>query len=89
MIKFIKSRKSFTDRLYFANLIFTWAFTLVCILITLFGANMGIMDYSIVSVGLPTVWAELSVHTGFVVTKARIENLAKHNKLEDTDVSQM
>lgn len=77
MIKFFKSR-GYTDKLYFLNLTLSWLFILVCIVITIFSGKLGITDLSLVSVGLPAVFAELGIHTGFIVWKAKTENISKH-----------
>jgi len=76
---FIRKR-GFTDKLYFTNLIFTWTFTLVCIIITIFSGYLNISDLSIVSVGMGVVWGELAIHSGFIIHKATEENKLKHNK---------
>ena len=70
-------KRGFTDKLYFLNLTLSWLFILICIVITIFSGKLGITDLSIVSVGLPAVFAELGIHTGFVVWKAKTENISK------------
>lgn len=70
-------KRGFTDKLYFLNLTLSWLFIIVCIIITTFSGKLGIQDLSIVSVGLPAVFAELGIHTGFVVWKAKTENMSK------------
>ena len=77
MIKFFKSR-GYTDKLYFLNLTLSWLFIIVCIVITIFSGKLGITDLSLVSVGLPAVFAELGIHTGFIVWKAKTENISKY-----------
>ena len=80
MKKLIKRlSKSFTDSLYFANLFITWIFVIWCSLLTVFGDNWGVQDYSLIMCGLPLVFAELGVHTGFIIWKAKSENIAKHD----------
>lgn len=74
--KMIKKR-GFTDKLYFLNLTLSWLFIVICIVITLFSGKLGIQDLSIVSVGLPAVFAELGIHTGFIIWKAKTENINK------------
>ena len=80
-------RRGFTDKLYFLNFIITWVFVAVCVVLTIISQVTGYTDLQIVSVGIPAAFAELSVHTGFIIHKARVENLAKHNKLEDATVN--
>lgn len=84
MIKFFKSR-GYTDKLYFLNLTLSWLFILVCIVITIFSGKLGITDLSLVSVGLPAVFAELGIHTGFIVWKAKTENISKYGYPEGID----
>lgn len=69
--------RGFTDKLYFTNLIFTWIYTILCLIFSIAGDSIDIQDYSFVSIVCPLVWAELGVHTGFVVHKAKVENLSK------------
>ena len=76
-MKKIKKKRSFTDRLYVVNLVFAWLFILVCIILTILSGYLNITDLSIVSIGIPTVFAELSVHTGFIIWKAKVENCRK------------
>ena len=77
MFKNIKER-GFTDRLYFLNLTLSWLFIIICIVMTAFSGILGMTDLSLVSVGIPAVFAELGVHTGFIVWKAKTENIHKH-----------
>ena len=70
-------KRSFTDKLYVFNLIASWLFITICILLTIFSGYLNITDLSIVSVGIPTIFAELSVHTGFIIWKAKVENCRK------------
>lgn len=73
-------KRGFTDKLYFANLIFAWGFMAVSILLTVFSSKFGIVDMTVISVGVPAVFGELSIHTGFIIWKAKAENMAKWNK---------
>lgn len=74
--KMIKKR-GFTDKLYFLNLTLSWLFIIVCIVLTALSGRLGITDLSLVSVGIPAVFTELGVHTGFIVWKAKTENISK------------
>ena len=69
--------RSFTDKLYVFNLVASWLFITICILLTVFSGYLNITDLSIVNVGIPTIFAELSVHTGFIIWKAKVENCRK------------
>ena len=70
-------KRGFTDKLYFLNLTLSWLFIIVCIVITALSGTLGITDLSLVSVGIPAVFTELGVHTGFIVWKAKTENISK------------
>ena len=77
IIKYI-SKRGFTDKLYFFNLILVWLYTILCLIFSIIGSKIGIEDYSFVSIVCPLVWAELAVHTGFIIHKAKIENIKKN-----------
>ena len=71
-------KRGFTDKLYFLNLTLSWLFMVICIVMTALSGKLGITDLSIVSVGIPAVFTELGVHTGFIVWKAKTENINKY-----------
>ena len=79
--------RGFTDKLYFLNLTLSWLFIIVCIVMTALEGRLGITDLSIASVGIPAVFAELGVHTGFIVWKAKTENISKFGINPETYVS--
>ena len=79
MIKRIM-RRGLTDKLYILNLGMAWGYTLLCVILSCFGSKIGIEDYSFISDVCPLVWAEVSIHSGFVIWKAKAENMAKWNK---------
>lgn len=76
--------RGFSDKLYFLNFTITWIFVLICIVITLLSGYLNITDLSLVSYGIPTVFAELGVHTGYIVWKAKSENINKHPVIVDS-----
>ena len=78
-------KRGFTDKLYFLNLTLSWLFIIVCIILTALSGRLGITDLSLVSVGIPAVFAELGVHTGFIVWKAKTENMSKFGNQSDND----
>ena len=77
IFKYLKTR-GFTDRLYAFNFGFTWGYTIICLIFSVLGSYIGIEDYSFVSIVCPLVWAELGVHTGFIIHKAKVENIKKN-----------
>ena len=74
------SKRGFTDKLYFMNLKFAWFYTVACFILTIFSGYLNIMDLSIISVGMPVIWGELGIHTGFIIWKAKAENMKKWNQ---------
>lgn len=70
--------RGFSDQLYWLNFRFTWIFVGICVLITIFSGVLQITDLSLVSYGIPTAFAELGVHTGYIVWKAKSENINKN-----------
>ena len=77
MIEWWKTR-GLTDKLYVLNLLYAWSFTNTCILLTIFQSQLHITDFSLIVYGIPATWGELSVHTAFVVWKAKTENMSKN-----------
>ena len=78
-MKHLLRKRGFTDKLYAYNLAFTWAYTILCVILSIFGGKLGIEDYSFVSIVTPLIWAEQGIHTAFVIWKAKAENMQKHN----------
>ena len=73
LIKTIKYR-GFTDKLYFYNLIFAWFYTLLCLI---FSVKGGLENYAFVEIVCPLIWGEVTIHTGLIIWKAKVENLSK------------
>lgn len=71
-------RRGFTDKLYYYNFRAVWVFVACCYALTAVSGLMNITDLSIVSVGIPAAFAELGIHTGFIIWKAKTENCRKH-----------
>ncbi len=78
--------RGFSDRLYFLNLTLSWAFIVICIILTLLEDVLQLTDLSIISYGVPAVFAELGIHTGFIVWKAKNENISKFGWHGDSQV---
>lgn len=79
-------KRGFTDRLYFVNLLLTWLFVQVCIVLTACSGIWGITDLSLVTVGIPSVFTELGIHTGFIIWKAKTENISKYSPTSLGDI---
>ena len=80
--------RGFMDKLYLLNFITVWVFVCLCYVLTVFSGYLGVTDLSIASVGIPSAFAELGLHTGFMVWKAKTENCRKYkdvNRLEELE----
>lgn len=71
-------KRGFTDRLYLTNFIITWVFVALCFIATLFSGKLGVTDLSVLSSAITCAFGELAIHTGFIVWKAKVENIEKH-----------
>lgn len=80
MKEWIKNR-GYTDKLYFANLCFSWIYTILSIglcYILVFIEKVNAEAYCTMCGAIGAlVWTELGVHTAFIVHKAKTENLSK------------
>lgn len=79
-IKTLINKRGFTDKLYFFNLIMTWIFVWACFILTIFSGFLGISDLTVLGTAITYAFAELGLHTGFVVWKAKVENCRKHKE---------
>lgn len=82
-------KRGYNDRLYYYNLRFAWRFTEACFILTALSGYLKITDLSIVSVGLPVVWAELGVHTAFILWKAKVENCRKYKNVNSEELEEI
>jgi len=81
MRRYMKKR-GFTDRLYLTNFVITWVFVALCYIATLFSGILGITDLSALDSAITCSFSQLALHTGFVVWKAKMENIAKNKKID-------
>lgn len=72
-----KHRRGFTDKMYLYNVIFVTAVVILSF-IAVFLSGRLMIDTSAISVIVPSAYAELGVHTGFVIWKAKAENARKY-----------
>ena len=70
-------RRGFMDQLYFYNLRFAWHFTIACFVLNALSGYLNITELAIITYGMPVVWGELTLHTGFMIKKAEHENARK------------
>lgn len=77
-----KRRRGFTDKLYLFNVICVTAVVIVSFIAVFLSGKLS-LDTSAISVIVPSAYAELSVHTGFVIWKAKNENARKYKNVND------
>ena len=92
IVKRLMFRQGTNMRLYFLNLRIVWLCVLVCLAITVFSGYLGITDLSVLSTTITCAFAELGIHTGFIVWKSKVENCRKHkdvNRLESLESEEL
>lgn len=88
-MKHLLFRRGFTDKLYYYNFRAVWLFVAACFILTAASGYLGVTDLSIVSVGIPAAFAELGVHTGFIIWKAKTENCRKHKDKSNEELEEI
>lgn len=81
-------RRGFTDKLYFYNFRMVWIFVFTCFVLNALSGVLGIADLAVITYGIPAAFAELGIHTGFMIWKAKTENCRKnkdYSKLEEME----
>lgn len=76
---FVKAR-GYTDKLYFLNLKLVWTFVWACFILNAVCGFLGVPTLDIIVYGIPAAFADLAIHTGFIVWKAKVENCRKHKE---------
>ena len=72
-----KRKRGFTDKMYLYNVAFVTAVVIISF-IAVFLSGKLMIDTSALNVIIPSAYAELAVHTGFVIWKAKAENARKY-----------
>ena len=75
-------KRGFTDRLYLYNVFFVTAVVIISFTAVFMSGKLN-LDTSAISVIVPSAYAELAVHTGFVIWKAKAENMHKFKEGEE------
>ena len=76
-----KHKRGFTDKMYLYNVVFVTAVVIISF-IAVFLSGKLMIDTSAISVIIPSAYAELAVHTGFVIWKAKAENARKYKDVK-------
>ena len=77
-----KRKRGFTDKMYLYNVIFVTAVVIISYTAVFLSGKLEI-DTSAISVIVPSAYAELGVHTGFVIWKAKAENARKYKDVNE------
>lgn len=79
-----KEKMEFSKKMY----LFTTGFAIFCVLVTFvliaFSGFLGISDLSVLGVIITSCFAEVSVHSGFYIWKAKYENGRKYKDVNLT-----
>lgn len=78
-------RRGFSDKLYYYNFRAVWLFTIACFVLNTLSGWLNIVDLAVINVGIPSAFAELGIHTGFIVWKAKAENSRKFSLKKDEE----
>lgn len=82
-------KRGFTDKLYIVNLIIVLLVTVASFIVVVFSGKWGITDMSPIVSVLSGAYGELAVYTGFIVWKAKNENMNKHKDDLDNDFEEV
>lgn len=78
-------KRGFTDTLYVLNFISVHIINLSIIILTAVSGILNITDMSALAVIPAFSYAELGIHTGFIIWKAKAENMSKFGIKEDCE----
>lgn len=81
--------RGFTDKLYIINLIIVLFVTIASFVVVIYSGELGITDMSPIVSVLTGAYGELAVYTGFIIWKAKNENINKHNNKLDDDFEEV
>lgn len=83
------NKRGFTDKLYIVNLIIVLLVTIASFVVVIYSGKLGIVDMSPIVSVLSGAYGELAVYTGFIVWKAKNENMNKHKDDLDSDFEEV
>lgn len=76
-------------KLYILNFVMVWLYAWACFAATALSGYLNItMDSGVISTSVSCAFAELGIHTGFIVWKCKVENCRKFkdvNRLEELE----
>lgn len=74
-------KRGFTDKMYLYNVVFVTVVVFTSFVAIFLSGVLNITDLSPISVIVPSAFGELAIHTGFIIDKARRENVLKFNEI--------
>lgn len=78
MFKKTDTKRGFTDRMYIYNLIFVTLTVITSFVAVFMSGFLNITDLSPLGYIISSAFAELGIHTGFIIWKAKAENVRKY-----------
>lgn len=79
-------KQGMSMKLYILNFVMVWLYAWSCLSLTAFSGYLNItMDSGVLGITVSGAFAELGLHTGFIVWKCKVENCRKYkdvNRLE-------
>lgn len=83
------NKRGFTDKLYIVNLIIVLLVTIASFVVVVFSGKLGVVEMSPIVSIISGAYGELAVYTGFIVWKAKNENMNKHKDDLDADFEEV
>lgn len=80
-------KRGFTDKMYLYNVVFVTAVVIISFTAVFLSGKLS-LDTSALNVIVPSAYAELAVHTGFVIWKAKAENARKYKDVNVEEVEE-
>lgn len=81
--------RGFSDKLYYYNFRCVWVFVVACFILNALSGYLSIMDLAVITYGIPAAFAELGIHTGFIIWKAKTENISKYGNISKEELEEI
>lgn len=81
--------RGFSDKLYYYNFRCVWVFVVACFILNALSGYLNIMDLAVITYGIPAAFAELGIHTGFIIWKAKTENISKYGNTSKEELEEI
>lgn len=84
-----RKKRGFTDKMYIFNIILVSTVLVLSFVLMFLSAFVAQIDLSPISSIVMAAFAELGLHTGFIIWKAKTENIHKYPDVKDVDYLQL